>query len=345
MVLDMDINVAEAINHLLYDYQTVAVPGLGAFVSEYHPATIDHIEGIIHPPSKSVTFNRRLAVNDGVLYNHLQKCYPGATYEDLQEAVKDYVSAIKGRLKSQEIVDIPEVGRLYQDFENKIQFLQEPTNFNKDSYGLPELHFYPILRSRKEASAAKPAPAAKANANATATAARPSTNWASLLYTLLPYLFGLALLIVAVTIYLNRQNPNQKPEDFSETRLNQKPPQAQEPVADLSEEAPPAEYDEITGPSGDAPLSGNAPPEDTDAPSLPPGTRKCIIIIGAFSTDAGVKRSVKKLYDLGFDVYTDRNRGLTRVGAQFLYEEDSEVDKALRFLRKEFERAAFVLEE
>ena len=54
------------------------------------------------------------------------------------------------------MVNIPGVGRLYKDFESNIQFIPDSTNFNKDSFGLPTIKFYPILRDKVSAESIIP---------------------------------------------------------------------------------------------------------------------------------------------------------------------------------------------
>ena len=57
------------ISELLYQYDCVVVPGLGGFVANYKSATIQPIQNTFSPPSKSISFNKNLNANDGLLAN------------------------------------------------------------------------------------------------------------------------------------------------------------------------------------------------------------------------------------------------------------------------------------
>ncbi|MFK8104822.1 MAG: SPOR domain-containing protein, partial [Saprospiraceae bacterium] len=69
----MAINIAKYIGELLYDHDTVIIPALGAIAATYESASIDHVQGLLHPPSKVLSFNKNLVLDDGVLTNYLQE--------------------------------------------------------------------------------------------------------------------------------------------------------------------------------------------------------------------------------------------------------------------------------
>ena len=65
------------INDLLYRYECVIIPGFGALLTQYHSARIDSDTHVLFPPSKTLSFNRQLQTNDGLLANHIasvEKC-------------------------------------------------------------------------------------------------------------------------------------------------------------------------------------------------------------------------------------------------------------------------------
>lgn len=66
-----DLNIGLYISELLQDHDYVILPGIGAFFSHYRPSVLDEVQGIVHPPSRGLTFSPELRNNDGLLLNHL----------------------------------------------------------------------------------------------------------------------------------------------------------------------------------------------------------------------------------------------------------------------------------
>ena len=62
------------IQELLYEHNSVIIPSFGGFTAGYKPASIDHVQGVIFPPSKDLKFNRYLTINDGILVQHIWGC-------------------------------------------------------------------------------------------------------------------------------------------------------------------------------------------------------------------------------------------------------------------------------
>lgn len=60
-------DIATYIEHLLLHHDCVIVPGLGGFVAQDLPASYLAGEGVFLPPYRSVSFNSRLTMNDGLL--------------------------------------------------------------------------------------------------------------------------------------------------------------------------------------------------------------------------------------------------------------------------------------
>ena len=54
------------ISELLYRYECVVVPGLGAFLTHKVSAEIDAQAQVFSPPKKRLSFNEQLQQNDGV---------------------------------------------------------------------------------------------------------------------------------------------------------------------------------------------------------------------------------------------------------------------------------------
>ena len=60
-------NLETLIGNLLLQHNCVVVPTFGGFVAQRVPARFDENSSSIHPPKKSVLFNKQLISNHGVL--------------------------------------------------------------------------------------------------------------------------------------------------------------------------------------------------------------------------------------------------------------------------------------
>ena len=152
----MDIQLTSDIKDLLMEDGMAILPGLGGFTSTYKPAVTDGVMGVLHPPSYHIAFDPNLQVNDGKLVDYIREKYHVSSTV-AQEAIDAFVKETKSQFDKKEIVILPEIGRLYVDFTQKIQFLPEATNFNVDAFGLSTISFSPISRTISEA--VKPVPA------------------------------------------------------------------------------------------------------------------------------------------------------------------------------------------
>lgn len=142
----MAYDVASSINELLFENNSVIVPGFGGFELQQQPANIDHIKSTISPPNKIPAFNKNLTINDGVLVNYIQtqnKC----TLEQANKIIADFVEEVEAKIEKKEIVEFPKVGRIYKDYNKSLQFLPYDTNFNVDAFGLPTIEIHPFSRS------------------------------------------------------------------------------------------------------------------------------------------------------------------------------------------------------
>ena len=138
------------ISELLYKHDCVIIPALGGFVTNYQPANINDIQNTFLPPSKSISFNRNLVNNDGLLANHIAQkekiSYPNACKRMGQE-----VANINVGLKNKKRVLLKDIGTLFLDAENRLQFEPaENVNFLLDSYGLTIFQKQPIKRKTLE---------------------------------------------------------------------------------------------------------------------------------------------------------------------------------------------------
>ncbi len=174
----MDIKLASEIKELLIEDGSISIPEFGGFTSTYKPAVVDAVNGQLAPPSYHIAFDANLQMNDGRLVEHIRQKFRLSS-----AAASEYIDAFANDARRNfdkgEIVVLPEIGRLYRDFAQKIQFLPDATNFNTDSFGLPSISFTPVLRNKVEsitrATADVPPPIPEASTPLALTPASPST--------------------------------------------------------------------------------------------------------------------------------------------------------------------------
>lgn len=355
----MTIDVASCIGELLYEYNSVIIPGVGGFVAKYKEAAIDQLQGTVSPPSKELNFNTNLVLNDGILVNHVKNKHQLA-YEEARGVVDGFVEQLKEALENGQKVVIPLVGELYQDYRKNIQFRPESQNYNTDTYGLPNVQFYPIIREKadleepaKEEVAIAPAPLV--------TKSSRTDDWldkAGLWFQeYLPYLAVAALMIVVLGLYFVLRDPppadptadaNDKKEN---PRINQKPGDDKDTDTSLSDEI--TEEDENADFENEVTTVDEEEDEnyqeedkpDTDGITTAPGQKSCVIIIGGFGDKRNAAKRTKLIYEEGYEAYTDKKRNIHRVGIIFNCEDPADVDRMLRYAQRKFDRRAWVLPE
>lgn len=168
----MQIDIAAHIEKLLFEHETLIVPGFGGFTATRAAAAVDFVGGTVAPPAKSLAFNENLTVDDGILVHDVAHAH-GVGNDEARAAIQQFVDSTKEALGRREIVTFAGIGRLYKNYAQKIQFLPDTTNFNTESYGLPPLQFSPLARARETNEAVPSASASSTATQAPPTAAPP----------------------------------------------------------------------------------------------------------------------------------------------------------------------------
>ncbi|MDR1861204.1 MAG: SPOR domain-containing protein [Bacteroidales bacterium] len=123
------------IRELLLLNDCVIIPGFGGFVSAYRPASVDVARFVA--PSKSVSFNRKLKFNDGLLINHIALAH-GCGYMKAAELVRQLVCEMNSRLTDGETLSVPGIGALAYDEHEALVFIPDiRENLCADAFGLP----------------------------------------------------------------------------------------------------------------------------------------------------------------------------------------------------------------
>ena len=132
----VSMQLATYIKDLLYRYECVIIPGFGAFLTQYRSARIDEETNTFYPPGKSLSFNRQLQTNDGLLANYVasvEKC----SYEVAVQKIRNFTAKVSLQLTEGETVSIKSLGEFILNAEKSIQFIPSETeNFSTASFGL-----------------------------------------------------------------------------------------------------------------------------------------------------------------------------------------------------------------
>lgn len=140
--------ITKYINDLLYRYECVIIPGFGAFLTQNNSARIDTVSHTFYPPSKTLSFNKQLQTNDGLLANHITKA-ENCSYESALQKLRNEVNTLKIELESGNPVSFVNIGSLQQKQDQQLIFFPDASsNFLTEAFGLSS--FVSAAVSRKE---------------------------------------------------------------------------------------------------------------------------------------------------------------------------------------------------
>lgn len=134
------------ISDLLYRYDCVTVPQLGAFLTHRVSAKLHESTHTFYPPKKVLSFNEQLQNNDGLLCNYMADIEK-IPYQVAVEKVAKQVRAIKSYLIEGETITLQNVGELLLNTEGKILF--DPSysvNYLTDAFGLSHFNAETVQR-------------------------------------------------------------------------------------------------------------------------------------------------------------------------------------------------------
>ncbi len=333
---------------LLHQHDRLCVPSLGTFELSHAPALVDQVQGQVNAPSKSVRFNPNLVMDDGVLVEYIQQRL-GWSLVQTQRWLQEQVDDIKAGLDRREIIELPGVGRFFRNFENKLQFVAENANFNLNSFGLQAVDGQLIARSVEEKIPAiqkkvpKRAPAAAAPKKDSAILAWLRENYVWVLAGLL------AIVLIAVVILYPRTPGTPANQEgianVPQERLNASPSKSQdeETTAQVPVEEGVEEQANTPSANQDSNTSEPAPPIDTESPTLSPEEHSAVIAVGLFGNPENVARLLERLSKEGYAPISRPEGNNTRVGVSVRYADESELQTALREIKRKYTSSAFVL--
>lgn len=142
--------IPSAIASLLYDHDTVIVPGFGAFVRHDQSANVNVITNEFKRPSSSLGFDPQQREENALISDYLMAC-DGLGDEEARTAIAGFVNECFASLKEKGSVSLPELGTLTMDEQQNLVFEPLPdTNFNGDAFGLEDLNPQPVFGGKSE---------------------------------------------------------------------------------------------------------------------------------------------------------------------------------------------------
>lgn len=165
--------VENYIHDLLYRYECVILPGFGAFITQQHSAQFHSTTDQFLPPKKTVSFNRQLINNDGLLANYIMEAEKTG-YENAIYKIDSFVQELNTVLKENKTVNFGPVGSFSLTEGEKLQF--EPSSKNDyltEAFGLSSVASSEISRETYK----KQAIALEEKAPVAFTPERRASNW------------------------------------------------------------------------------------------------------------------------------------------------------------------------
>lgn len=365
----MQVDIPAHIEKLLFLHDSLVIPGFGGFTATIASAKADFAGGTVTPPSKILTFSENLAVDDGRLVQDIAVTH-GISTEDARTVVAGFVEKMQNLLNQREIVTLPNIGRLYKNYMQKIQFLPDATNFNASAYGLPPLQFSPLGRSREVPEntptpstptpttttppaasnvvvpppAPTPAPRTEAIADSLPTAPPPVSPPAPQVISttssrIFPYVAGV-LLLVAIGLgfwrwnQLKQRAARSEQEDMEQSvnsAMKRQTPADTEPERKINEKPTSKPVTPEREPEPAEALP--KPKQESPKASTAKTSRECILIAATLSDDKNAERLIQKLKNNGFDVYSTYKGG-HQIGIRFKYTDPAEIDAKSRALQQ-----------
>lgn len=122
-------NLAKHIELLLRDNDCVILPGFGGFIAHAVPAYYVSEEHLYYPPSRSISFNTAITMNDGLLAQSYMKSY-NVDYAQAVYLIDVAIEKMRDTLDEEGSVTIPHIGTIKQDIHQTVQFIAEPAGIS-----------------------------------------------------------------------------------------------------------------------------------------------------------------------------------------------------------------------
>ena len=136
--------LARHIDLLLRENDCVILPGFGGFIAHTVPAYYVSEEHLYYPPSRSISFNSAITMNDGLLAQSYMRSYQ-VDYARATYMVDVAVDSLRDELDERGEVELPHIGVIKQDVYQALQFVPDESgiaslrNFGLGSFFMKEL--------------------------------------------------------------------------------------------------------------------------------------------------------------------------------------------------------------
>ena len=326
-------NLVQYTKELLYQYECVIIPGLGAFLTQPVAVRIDREKGIFFPPGKVLSFNGLLTHNDGLLANYIAM-RKSISYENALQEINEEIVKLRANLDLQNPVILSGIGELILNSEQKIGFIPfDQINFDKNSIGLNSFSKKPLSEKSTTESITKKTIVME-DTNNEDLAFTPETKKQKPAYLKYAAVGVLAIGLVAVSYFLGNQYLTD--ERLKSTELSQEKikTNVQEASFDLGEIAA---------------LELNVIAEDVEDESVSEIVTGDFfsVIAGSFREESNALKMLDKLKEEGFDEATLAKQspdGLYRV-AYGRFETKRKAMQLYYFLTQNLEEEAWYLAE
>ena len=137
-------NLARHIELLLRDNDCAILPGFGGFIAHNVPAYYVGEEGLYYPPTRSISFNAAISMNDGLLAQSYMKSYQ-VDYARANHMIDMAIEQLTDLLDEEGSVTLPRIGTITQDVYQSLQFtpdaagITSPMHFGLDAFLIKEL--------------------------------------------------------------------------------------------------------------------------------------------------------------------------------------------------------------
>ena len=141
-------NLDKYIEDLLYRNECVVIPNFGAFITSVNSANLNN-EGVFTPPSKSISFNKKIKKNDGVLANYIAELND-ISFDEAMKLINLNVSNFNNDILNRKDIVFSKVGVI--SIKEGLTEFTSYTNINylKDSFGLSSVSSSFIKRNKKK---------------------------------------------------------------------------------------------------------------------------------------------------------------------------------------------------
>jgi nucleoid DNA-binding protein/cell division septation protein DedD len=308
-------SIESHIKNLLLSHECVMVPGFGAFIVNAKPAHFDGHSSMLYAPGKSLSFNKSIAFNDGLLASAIAK-EENVSYAEASAAIAQQADLWQNTLKAEKEISLTGLGKFALAEDSIVHFEPLKTgNFALNSYGLPALS----LRTSTEAKKTVQLPRIKKvkNVKSRKVWVRSSTA-------------VMALLVLAVTGYFFNANYLQVNKNVKEAGL-------------IAPSVPAPEATKQTTPVNEVSKIVNEVSRPVVQEAETSSAQQFYVIGGSFSKKQNAEKLVRELTNKGFHpTVIDNENGFYRVS--YLSEKDSSAaDKELKKIKLSDNSGAWLL--